>query len=198
MPGAFTQVFYIRKWVGGMTAKADSDPKRARKRDQASHKDIEVLAALLVVFPQVSRAVFDPETRGLSLAFMCKGPINKSRKRKLQNLYRHSIDVYLGLAGLQKEFAACSWEDMDEFCSFQIERDVASLSTGELDLTVALVAEHIPVLPASEDLAVADDGDLAWPTKLFLQETLDQVKEIQCPRRLVALREGEKVLVFDK
>ncbi len=172
--------------------------KRRKKPKKVSQKDIEVLATLLVAFPQVSRAVFDPEKRGLSLVFLCEGPISKSRQVKLQRLYRQSIDVYLGLAGLTKGFVNCCWEGIDEFCSFQVERDVASLSTGELSLTTALVSEHIPVLSALDDSTITDDSDFSWSARLLLQEMLDQVREIQCPRKLVALREGEKVLVFDK
>ncbi|MGI6163070.1 MAG: hypothetical protein ACOYEQ_03960 [Bacillota bacterium] len=172
--------------------------KRRNKRNRVSQKDIEVLATLLVAFPQVSRAVFDPEKRGLSLVFLCQGPISKSRQARLERLYRQSIDVYLGLEGLKKGFVNCSWEGMDEFCSFQVERDVASLSTGELSLTAALVSENVPVLSALDDSTITDDTDFSWSARFFLQEMLDQVREIQCPRKLVALREGEKVLVFDK
>jgi hypothetical protein len=175
-----------------------SKGNRRNTRKRVSQKDIEILATLLVAFPQVSRAVFDPAKRGLSLVFLCQGPISKSKRDRLQALYLQSIEVYLGLLDIEGGFVHCSWESMDDFCSFQVERDVASLTTGELSLTASLISEHVPVLSAVDDSPVSEETDFSWSAKFFLQEMLDQVKEIQCPRKLVALREGEKVLVFDK
>ncbi len=91
------------------------------------------------------------------------------------------------------------WERMERFYSFQVERDVATLCPGELNLTVDLVRQNAKVVPACESLDEFEDGeDYAVPARLFLQEMLEQVRAMESPRKLVALREGERVLVFDK
>jgi len=88
---------------------------------------------------------------------------------------------------------------MGDFYCFQVERDVASLSSEELNLTADLISEKAKLVAPHEEVE-AHDGreDFAWSARLFLQEMLEQVKDLRSKRKLIALREGEKVLVFDK
>lgn len=170
---------------------------RMRKRRQVSQEDVEVLAALLVAFPQISRVTFDPVERGLSLAFLCQGPVSELKREQLRSLYLQSIDVYLSLAEQKSSKVCCYWETIDEFHSFHVERDVASLSTSELSLTVSLVAGEVPVISDLNE-PIAPEAEFSWSSRLFLQEILERVRELKCPRKLVALREGERVIVFHK
>jgi hypothetical protein len=87
---------------------------------------------------------------------------------------------------------------MDELCSFQVERDVASLSTGELSLTTSLVSQNVAVFSAFDDSTLGEESELSWSARFFVQELLEDIKNLECARQLVAVREGEKVLVFDK
>ena len=179
------------------TIRRKTNIDKHEQRGKVSQEDIEVLAALLIAFPQVSKITFDPERRGLKLVFLCQGPVSKSKREKLQSLYLQSIDAYLSLAKQTGSIIECNWETIDDFHSFHVERDVASLSTGELSLTVSLVTDQVPILLDLDDSLITDT-DFSWSARFFLQEMLDKIKELECPKRLVALREGEKVLVFHK
>lgn len=176
--------------------KTDVD-NRGKRGKQVSQKDIEVLATLLIAFPQVSKVTFDPQRRGLKLVFLCQGPVKESKRNKLQSLYLQSIDLYLSLIKQTGSIVECSWETIDEFHSFQVERDVTSLSAGELSLTVSLVQDQVPILSDLDD-SLLNDAEFSLTARFFLQEMLDKVQEIEFPKKLVALREGEKVLVFHK
>jgi hypothetical protein len=87
---------------------------------------------------------------------------------------------------------------MDNLCSFQVERDVESLSTDELSLTASLVSQNVRVFSASDGSTLVEDIELSWSARFFLQELLEDIRNIKCTRQLVAVREGEKVIVFDK
>lgn len=176
-----------------------SRKNHASRNKATSNKDVEVLATLLVAYPQISRAGFDPEKKSLGLVFLCRGPISAKKREELSRIYEDSVQVYLSLIGKQASLIKSSWEKMGNLYSFQVERDVESLSTGEITLTVELVSDRTRVVSASEGSQVADGADEAsWSARLFLQDALDQVKNLDAPRKLVAFREGERVLVFDK
>ncbi|HHY69016.1 MAG TPA: hypothetical protein GYA09_02285 [Firmicutes bacterium] len=171
----------------------------ARKsNDSACQEDIEVMATLLVAFPQMSRIVFDPRNRTLTSVFLCQGPLSKNKQRQLNKLYRESLEVYHGLIGIEPRIVNSSWELMDNLCSFQVERDVESLSTDELSLTASLVSQNVRVFSASDGSTLVEDIELSWSARFFLQELLEDIRNIKCTRQLVAVREGEKVIVFDK
>ncbi len=168
-------------------------------RRHTSRKDVEVLATLLVAYPQVSRATYDPDKKTLGMVFLCRGPLGKPKRDSLCELYLDSIDVYGSLIGQDKTYANASWERMDRFHAFLVERDVSSLTPGELSLTVDLISDRVKLVMATEDGDGIDDGEeYSWSARLFLQEMLDQVRTLKSTKKLVALREGERVLVFDK
>lgn len=178
--------------------RSSDEVTQKRRRRRASKKDIEVLATLLVAYPQVSRATFDPERKTLGLVFLCRGPVGKKRRTDLERIYKDSVEVYLSLIGRKPGYLASSWEQMDRFCSFQVERDVATLTPGELNMTVDLVCSRVDVVSAIDGSTCVEDPEFSWSARAFLKEVLDKVQDLESPRKLVALREGEKVLVFDK
>lgn len=162
-------------------------------------RDVEILATLLVAYPQVSRVTFDPDTRSLGLVFLCQGPRGKRQRAALSRLYTDSVEVFLRLIGRTPTIVKASWEKMGDFHSFHIERDVASISPEELNVTADLVSDGAELVYASDEPEATDaSGEFTWSARLFLQEMLEQVRHLKSPRKLVALREGEKVLVFDK
>lgn len=133
-----------------------------------SQGDIEILATLLIAFPQISRIMFDPKKRTLALVFLCRGPIGKTEQRRIKKLYRESVEVYHSLCGIESRSISCSWDLMDELCSFQVERDVASLSTGELSLTTSLVSQNVAVFSAFDDFILGEESELSWSARFFV------------------------------
>jgi len=114
-------------------------------------------------------------------------------------LYRDAIEVFLRLTGRTPGIVKSSWEKMGGFFCFQVERDLESISPEELNVTADLLAEKANLVVSSDDADLSDgQEEYAWSARLFVQEMLDQVKDLRSTRKLVALREGEKVLVFDK
>jgi hypothetical protein len=165
----------------------------------ASRKDVEVLATLLVAYPQVSRATYDPDMKTLGMVFLCRGPLGKAKRESISTLYLDSTEVYGSLIGQERTYASATWEKMDRFHALLVERDVSSLTPGELSLTVDLVADRVNLVLAADSGDGFDDGEeYSWSARLFLQEMLDQVRTLKSTRKLVALREGERVLVYDK
>ncbi|HHX29443.1 MAG: hypothetical protein ACOX5Q_04225 [Bacillota bacterium] len=180
-------------------APVGSGGRPPEKPIRPSSKDVEILATLLVAYPQVSRVTYDPKRKALNLVFLCKGPMSAKTRERICNVYLDSVSVYLDLIGARAAVAQCMWNKMDDFYCLIIERDIASLTPGELNLTVELLEEKTTVLYASDegDNPVSGD-DMNASARVFLQDTVNQVRNLESTRKLVALREGEKVLVFDK
>lgn len=180
-------------------APAGSGGKPSGMGIKPSNKDVEILATLLVAYPQVSRVTFDPKKKALNLAFLCKGPIKAKARESMCRSYLDSVHVYQEITGAKPAVLECSWEKMDDFFIFLVERDVASLSPGELNLTVELIEDKVKVMYASEDHESQEAGEESGISpRVFLQDMVNQVRNLESTRKLVALREGERVLVFDK
>lgn len=178
-------------------ALAKAEGRAGRKRP--SSRDVEVLATLLVAYPQVSRVTFDPEKKALGLVFLCQGPVGSRRRGAISRQYSDAIEVFLRLTGRTPAVLKTAWEKMGDFYCFQVERDVVSISPEELNLTADLISERARLVVSQEEVDMPDGHeDYAWSARLFLQEMLEQVRDLRSTRKLVALREGEKVLVFDK
>lgn len=168
-------------------------------RKRVPRKDVEVLASLLVAYPQLLRVTYEPSDKALSLVFLCKGPLNGRARQRFVKLYKDSVHVYLSLISQKASLVETSWEDMGSFWALQVTRDIASLSPGELSLTVDLVTGNLEVINGAEgSLDREEMEEYSSYVRAFLQEVLDKVKSLHSPRRLVALREGERVVVFDK
>jgi hypothetical protein len=180
-------------------APAGNGGKPPGRMIKPSHKDVEILATLLVAYPQISRVTFDPKKKALNMAFLCRGPIGKRARDSICKSYLESLSVYHDIVGNRASVKECSWEKMDDFYSFVAERDVASLTPGELNLTVELIEDKVEVIYASEDAEFPDAAEeLGMSARVFLQDMINQVRNLESTRKLVALREGERVLVFDK
>ncbi len=174
-------------------------PRSDRSKEEATRRDVEVLATLLVAYPEVSRATFDPTNKTLAIVFLCRGPLKKAVRNQLIQTYKDSVEVYQMLVDRQAEFVKAHWETMERFYCFQVERDVLSLTPGELNLTVDLVRDNTKIVLSGDGSDEFSEGEeYTVSARLFLQEMLDRVRAIESPRKLVALREGERVLVFDK
>jgi hypothetical protein len=180
-------------------APVGSGVRSPEKPIRPSSKDVEILATLLVAYPEVSRVTYDPKRKALNLAFLCKGPLSAKTREGICRSYLDSVGVYLDLIGAKATVAECMWEKMDDFYYLLVERDIASLTPGELNLTVELLESKVAVLYASDEGdRLALDDDQMRPARALLQDTVNQVRNLESTRKLVALREGEKVLVFDK
>jgi hypothetical protein len=54
------------------------------------------------------------------------------------------------------------------------------------------------VFSAFDDSTLGEEPELSLSARFFVQELLEDIKNLECARQLVAVREGERVLVFDK
>lgn len=178
-------------------ALAKAGGKGGKKRP--SSRDVEVLATLLVAYPQVSRVTFDPQKKALGLVFLCQGPVGSRRRGAITRAYSDAIEVFLRLTDREASVVKTAWEKMGDYYCFQVERDVTSISPEELNLTADLISDKARLVVSQEEVDMPDGHeDYTWSARLFLQEMLEQVRDLRSTRKLVALREGEKVLVFDK
>jgi hypothetical protein len=170
-----------------------------KKRKPEDYRDIEVLATLLVAYPEVCRAIYDPSRKTLTLVFMCKGKLPAKKRKEIQKRYMDSVAVYAKLTKKRPKLVNCNWETMDRYSVFNVERDVLSLSPGEVSIAVDIVSSISKVIPSSEEeISGMDRDDFTRSARAFLQETLEEMRNMDSSRKLVAFREGEKVLVFDK
>ena len=156
-------------------APVGSGGRPPEKPIRPSSKDVEILATLLVAYPQVSRVTYDPKRKALNLVFLCKGPMSAKTRERICNVYLDSVSVYLDLIGARAAVAQCMWNKMDDFYCLIIERDIA-LTPGELTLPWSFGGKDNGTLRIGRRRQPVSADDMNASARVFLQDTVNQEK----------------------
>lgn len=155
----------------------------------------EALATLLMAFPEIGRAVFNPEKRTLSVAFICQGPLTRGAKSWLEQTWDDAMVVYARLTDVEPAVARRSWNRVGKYRAFEVERDVDTLMPGEISMWADLVKEVSPLVSTAPPEGTPEE-DPGWAQKVLMQDAVEGLRTLKVKRKLVAIREGEKVLVY--
>lgn len=169
-------------------------PRKSEGRKVRSESG-EVLATLLMAFPEIGRAVFNPEKRTLSVAFICQGPLTRGAKTWLEKTWDDAVAVYARLTGVEPGIARRSWDKVGKYRAFEVERDVDTLMPGEISMWAELVKEVTPLI-STASFEENSEEDPSWAQKMLMQDALEGLRTLKVKKKLVAIREGEKVLVY--
>ena len=162
---------------------------------QVRNESGEILATLMMAFPEIGRAVFNPERRTLSVAFICQGPLTRGATTWLEKTWDDAVVVYARLTGVEPVIARRTWDKVGKHRAFEVERDVDTLMPGEISMWAELVKEVTPVLSTASQEGSSEE-DPGWAQKMLMQDALEGLRSLRVKKKIVAVREGEKVLVY--
>ena len=169
-----------------------------KKRRELDGVGIRLLASVLVCFPEIATLQYEPRHSILKITFTIKAIMQKGEFEKLAGDLAESIKTYHALMGYQTNCIEMSMDIQNDFSFLHINRDLFSLSRGELALLAEFVADRF-----GDSLLIDARGrDRTDPEFLATQEDLlDQMlsntQSLRLADRLVGIREDDRVVVFD-
>lgn len=176
--------------------------------------EVRFLTSLLSCHPQVGSASLTEGGRVLVLEFFLDSPLRSSRLREFSREFKEALEVFCMLKGLHpgkvrvqragsprsasQEGSAEGLEEPwpDRTDSFQLSRDLDTVTVEELSMLVALVEEEFP-----RDLLIGDeleepDEETREDQETQLFHSLERLRHASRRMDLVGFRDDLRVLVY--
>ena len=170
-----------------------------KKNKKPNADGVNLLASILIRYPEITTISYKPDNEKVEITFTLKKPMTQEDFDKLANFIGESIAAYHTLEGYCNTGIDFSMEVQGELGFFHVERDLKTLSRGEITLVASLIKEHF-----GEDLVMdyrAGDG-MDPDFRAAQEETIDRmfgsVQQIRLTDALVGIREEDHVVVFDR
>lgn len=176
---------------------------KSQSRSKAEEKaGIQFLAALLVCYPEISSVTYDPKKTALTFDFVVRGSYPEKELNAFTKLLSESVETYHALTDGSHVYLVVRGEEIvaeNRTVMFHVDRDIRSLDRGELTLLARLFTEHFgkALLVDSHSLKSLEQ-DFASVQSELLDQMLGQARELHFRMHMVGLREGDRVVVYNR
>lgn len=158
---------------------------------------IGLLISILVRYPEVGTINYDPGAQVLKFSFMLAASLKEEDLKEFSRRFTQSLSIYNSLEGHTPRVISLRYNFFDRLTVLEVQRDVETLSQGEIGLIMSLIRQEF------EDTLLAEANDNFGEEELMVQEEiidhmLESIKGGGAQKKLIAFREEGRVLVFNK
>lgn len=158
-----------------------------------------LLASILVVFPAVQSVTYDSKGETLEFSFALNGKFSQKDLEEFLRYVVESVETYHHLEGLGGAKIDLSVEGVYGTCFLNVRRDVATLTCRELSLLTELAANYFgDKLIEEYDDSFFSDEDYLIAQEDYLEQCLNNMRQLRVEGRLVGVRERERVVVYSR
>lgn len=169
--------------------------KKAKKPDPDAGR---LLAAILVVFPSVQSVSYDSKDETLEFSFALNGKFSQKDFENFLGYVAESVEAFHHLEGLGGAKIELNVEGVYGTCFLNVRRDVATLTCRELSMLTELAANYFgDRLIEDYDDSIPDEEYL-MAQEDYLEQCLNNMRQLRVEGRLVGVREHERVLVYSR
>lgn len=170
--------------------------KKAKKPDMDA---VNLLVSILVCYPEIGTVSYEPKDETLHFSFTLQGMLTAETFQKTAQYLEESILTYHELEGFFGARINFTLEGQGNTAFFHIDRDVETLSRGEINMIANLMREIFEKLLLSEQ---EEKNDLYEEEEMLREEAIDHMigslKASRIHERMIGVREGGRVMVFNK
>lgn len=173
------------------------------KPQKPNPESVNLLASILVCYPEVSAIRFNQKEKTIQFSFTLKKDFEPEFYEEFIKFLQESIMTFHHLESIQHKIISFSLEKEGEIIFLHITRDFASLWEKELDLISRLLREKL------SDCLLFDDDEID-PEEMLEEKDENQhtlhrlllnlktnAKKYRL-RNMIAIREDNRVLIFDQ
>ena len=170
--------------------------KKTKKPDPDAGR---LLASILVVFPAVQSVSYDSKDETLEFSFALNGKFTHDDFEDFLTYVADSLETYHHLEGLGGAKIALNVEGVYGTCFLNVRRDVATLTCRELSLLTELAANYFGenLIEEYDDNLIPDEEYL-MAQEDYLEQCLNNMRQLRVEGRLVGVRERERVVVYSR
>jgi len=169
--------------------------KKAKKPDPDAGR---LLASILVVFPAVQSVTYDSKDETLEFSFALNGKFSQNDFEDFLSYVAESVETFHHLEGLGGAKIDLSVEGVYGTCFLNVRRDVATLTCRELSLLTELAWNYFGDKLIEEYDDAVPDEDYLIAQEDYLEQCLNNMRQLRVEGRLVGVRERERVVVYSR
>lgn len=170
-----------------------------RMRSEQVRPGVQLLASVLVCFPEIESVSYDPRQEVLTMDFVVRAQLVPAEIEAFAALIAESIETYHVIEGGEASAVDFSYEQHDALTILHLARPMEELSERELSLTVQLLTERFgETLHVDPHGAETPDAEFRMLQHETLERMLVAVREIPLRERLVGIRERDQVIVYNR
>lgn len=186
-------MFGIRQFFG--RKEQPRDP-----RQNQVQMGVQLLGSLLVCYPEIAAITYDPRLDNLDLVFMVKMPLPEGRALDdFTALLRESVETYHDIESGCCIWCSVSWEQQGDTLLIHVVRNLVDLFRGELEVMADIMldrfGEKLLVDKHTQDNL---EPEFANMHSELLDQLLDQAPDIRIRERMAAVRENDRVVVYNR
>lgn len=157
----------------------------------AAMDGVQLVASILMCFPEMAKVTLDSEDSGVWLDFTLKDVPSEERMKKADRMITDSMRLYHELEGFSSAKLAFFYAKG----ALRIFRDIDSLSRAELDILVSVIRDNF------DDLLLADtvnniDEDVLFNQSEMIDHRIRFLRKNHIHENMVGIREEGRVMVY--
>ena len=166
------------------------------KREKKPNADAtRLLASILVVYPTIQSVTYESKDGMLELSFALNGRFSHDDFEDFLKYVAESVETFHHLEGLGGATIELNVEGIYGTCFLNVRRDMATLTCRELSLLTDLAANYFGD-KLIEDYGGIPDEDYMIAQADFLEQSLNNMRQLRVDGKLVGVREQERVVVY--
>ena len=156
-----------------------------------------LLASILVVFPAIQSVTYESKGETLEFSFALNVKFSKNDLEDFLAYVAESLETFHHLEGFGGAKMELNVEGVYGTCFLNVRRDVATLTCRELSLLTELAANYFgDQLIEEYDENFFVDEEYLIAQENYLEQCLNNMRQLRIEGRLVGVREHERVVIY--
>ena len=182
---------FLRRHFGGTRA--------VRHRTEQARPGVQLLASVLVCFPEIQAVSYEPHIGLLTMDFVLRGTVSEDEMEAFAEFLAESIETYQGLEGGMASEMEFTYEHHEGLMMLHLARRMDEVTEREIGLTVQLLTDRFgEALLVDVHGADVPDAEFRQMQHDALDRMLTAVREMPLRDRLVGIRERDQVVVYNR
>lgn len=168
-------------------------------RKQASI-GVQLIASLLVCYPEIDTVTYEPEDTEITLDFVVKGStVSHEEMEEFAKLLDESVQTYHDLHGGNPVWLSVDADIHGQRMAVHVKRQLSTMLRGELDLLAQLFQDKFgDKLQADGHNIDVLEPEFSSLQSNLLDQMLDTAQEQRIKERMIGMRDKDKVLVYNR
>lgn len=162
-------------------------------QSEASMDGIQLVASLLMCFPEMDKVTLDSQDEGVWLEFTMKEEPSEERMQAVERLLTDSLRLYQEIEGISGSKIAFYYEKN----ALHIFRDINSLSRAEIGIMVTIIKDNFAdLLLADADVLNYIDEEVIYNQSEMIDHRIRFLRVNHIRENMVGIREEGRVMVY--
>lgn len=167
------------------------------RREKKPNPDASrLLASILVVYPSVQSVTYDSDSDMLELSFALNGKFSQDDFEDFLSHVAESVETFHHIEGLGGAKIELDVEGVYGTCFLNVRRDMSTLTCRELSLLTELAQNYFGENLIEEYEGELPDEEYIMAQEDYLEQCLNNIRQLRIEGRLVGVREQERVVVY--